>query len=150
MTRINDFNDYILDKIFENSIGDLPLKFSEKFRSIIAQINHRIAFDLYNSQSKLNSVTFIDITEFNNKVIDAYIGYEAAYYKLDPKEYREKFFKLRSGGFSSVDTFFGGSVAAPIGSVFEQFWKSFEDHSEFNPRESHNPTAEWNRMREIR
>lgn len=34
---------------------------------------------------------------FTKNVIDAYINYEADYYKLDPKEYKEKFFKLRSG-----------------------------------------------------
>ena len=38
-------------------------------------------------------------TGYNCQIIELYIDFEAAFYHLDPKEYREKFFKLREGGF---------------------------------------------------
>lgn len=83
---------------------------------------------------------------FNNKVIDLYSDYEAKYYNVDCGEYRDKFCKLRDGGFVTVRAF-PASVAIPIRTDFERFWKSFEDHSEFNPSLNDNSTAEWNQMR---
>lgn len=77
---------------------------------------------------------------FNNAVINLYIDYEARYYNLDPKEYKEKFYKLRDGGFKS-DLF---EPLRPIKSVFDTFWASFKNNAEFNPRESHNPVRDWN------
>lgn len=84
-------------------------------------------------------------TQYNYQIIDMYINFEAAYYHLDPKEYKEKFFRLRTGGFSSN----GALSVEPMKSVFDQFWESFETHSSFDPPESHNPTAEWNALRSL-
>ena len=86
-------------------------------------------------------------TVYNHEIIDMYINFEAAYFKLDPEEYREKFFKLRDGGFSTEVSFSAGVVSVPIKSVFDKFWASFETHSEFNPRRSHSPTEDWNSIR---
>ncbi len=86
---------------------------------------------------------------YNNQIIDIYIEFEAKHFNLDPKEYREKFKKLRDGGYSSYESFLGDSVSVPILSVFDSFWASFEKQSEFNPGVSHNPVADWNTMRSL-
>lgn len=89
---------------------------------------------------------------YYRKVIDIYIAFEASYYNLDPQEYREKFHKLRQGGYhptGAVEVLLsmGRSTAEPIRSVFHQFWRSFEGHHKFDPGISHNPILEWNALK---
>jgi len=83
--------------------------------------------------------------EYTRQVIDLYIGFEAAYYNLDPKEYKENFTKLRKGGFRPISLF--SDSLTPIKPVFDNFWASFETHQKFNPLESHNPIGDWNELR---
>ncbi len=87
-------------------------------------------------------------TAYTRQITEIYIDFEAAYYGLNKEEYREKFFKLRSGGYVSHETLLG-SHTVPIKSVFDNFWASFTTHEPFNPGETHNPTADWNRMRDM-
>ena len=61
---------------------------------------------------------------FNRQVIDRYAGFEATFYNLDPEEYKQKLFHLRDTGFSSQEILFG-TIAVPIASIFNRFWKSF-------------------------
>jgi ankyrin repeat protein len=70
---------------------------------------------------------------FNSKIINIYIDFEAAYYHLDPEEYRKKFFKLRDKGIFLEEKCINKPFSAPVQKVFNRFWASFETHSEFDP-----------------
>jgi hypothetical protein len=84
-----------------------------------------------------------------HQVINLYVDFEADYYELNRKEYRNKFIKLREGGFKSFQQIIGSSILVPTKRVFDEFWKSFKSSDEFNPIKSHDPVAEWNRDYEL-
>lgn len=87
-------------------------------------------------------------TVYNNQIINMYIHYEAAHYGIDPYTYKTAFQRLRQGGFRSQATL-GPILSVPIQSAFDAFWASFESGAEFNPPQSHNPTASWNALRTL-
>jgi hypothetical protein len=80
----------------------------------------------------------------NDRIIKDYISFEADYYGFDLEEYRQKFYKLRGGGYQSVD-----HISTPIVAQFNAFWKSFEKHHSFLPSKSHHPNSDWLKMRAI-
>lgn len=69
MINIKNYNDYIIDILFEGSNnGLLPFRFSRKFEDIILSINHPISKDILSMDINNTSVTLIDITDENDKV----------------------------------------------------------------------------------
>ena len=94
-------------------------------------------------RTPLMCLTFNGYFSGSNKYMIAdYIDFEAEYYKIDTKEYREKFDKLRDGGFESVY-----SVAVPLKEKLDRFWSSFEEHLYYTPKTRINPVEDWNNMR---
>jgi hypothetical protein len=70
MNKVNKYNDFILDSLLESvaSDGTLPFLFSEEFLRILQLIKHPIADRIMNSENENKPVTFIDITEENDKI----------------------------------------------------------------------------------
>jgi len=143
------FADYSHDSISE--IYDfIDLAESHELRLINMLIKYTNAKPLKDKigRTPIMCMTFHPFAKLVTKVIQTYSNFEADYYKLDRNEYINKIFALRNGGFKDVETIFS-SVSVPIKHVFDEFWASFINHRQFNPKTSHDPISSWNRMRDI-
>lgn len=70
---------------------------------------------------------------FFHHVVKMYSDFEALYYGLDPNEYQNKIFKLRGEEYERSEIWFKSKVPQDICSLYDQFWKSFADKTEFIP-----------------
>jgi len=69
MIRVNGYNDFLFNFLLESvSDGTMPFLFSEEFLRIMMKIDHPIAKKIMNSENENKPITYIDVTEDNDKV----------------------------------------------------------------------------------